>query len=419
MTSYVAQMCNMGFPEYATPICKDGLPNAQFLQKMKGCSKRALLKEIDNFIDSEKLKNLLSVNFLASPKNIPLESLMALNSFWSNRYVKELSSYSEMMYAVHEFDIINKVLNDEKVNISKNDIEQMLLKMNTLYPSARHFLESQTKKFTTLTVDEIEAIRATTSKSDEKIEEKVIRYSYDPYYEIIRNKFNDEYTDYFSKILPNSKNDLVDDAEWYIRLINPINSSYALKDLAIFSMIASLDNPDFPNILNAGIILDKSYGNNGYIPKTIGIGVDSGLSYPTRIHINSDVLREFVISINGSSFIPVYEGADDFSNPNSGKPLVSPLILPVGEKQKNIMKKSLKNLKKYEHPKFVSHLCFFDTKHTPEHLKSDVVNSRGKHSKVFIPKYFDLDTGFLYNKVNDSFERIEDKSQELGGIDFE
>ena len=66
-----------------------------------------------------------------------MESLLALNTFWSNRYIKELSLYSESMFAVNEFGLIDKVLADEEIDISQDQIREMLIKMDTLYPSAR------------------------------------------------------------------------------------------------------------------------------------------------------------------------------------------------------------------------------------------------------------------------------------------
>ena len=413
MNLYVLQMCDMGFYEYVTPLCKNGMPNEKFANSIKGFPMKIIENQISEIVDIDKVKLLLSENYLLSNSDLSVESLLALNSFWSNRYAKELDLYSEAMFAVHDFGIIDKVLANEPINITIDDLNEMLIKMSTLYLPAFHFLEGKQ--------------RETDSTSHEKaiksgnVNDNIIRFSYEPFFEKLNSKFGEEYKKYFDTKLPNHENNLADDADWYIRLYNPIYASYSIKDESINALVSSINNPKTANFPNAGIMLyhitkDDTTAN---IPPYIMIGIDAGLSFPIRIHTKNDVLINFLKSINGHAILPLYEGVQDFDNPNSLKPLSANIIVPLDEKHKKIMKKAVKNADSYLYPNFVAHLGFTDAKHPPMHLTTQVTDTKGKIKNVFLQKYVDLETGTVYLKEDDKFIKYVPTTKEGGNLSHE
>lgn len=411
---YVNQMCEMGFPEYASVVCKNGMPNKNFSSKIEACTSFQRTQAIKEIINPEGVKQMLSANVLNS-KNISLEGLLALNSFWSNRYVKELSLYSESMFAVNQFGLIDKVLAGEEIDVSQDQIKEMLLKMDTLYPSARTYFEK--KQIEVNNHISQDAGDSELSSPDEELEEKIVRYSYEPYFEKLQKSFGSDYSSYFDETLPGLKNDLVTDADWYVRLQNPIYGSYEMKDESIKVLLTNLGLSEFSELANAGIILDN-VSDEGFFStpsSKIGIGFDAGLSYPVRIHARLDVIRDYLKSITGNAIVPVYEGADDFYNPFTGEPLTSHVVLPMNDKQKSVIKKNQKTASSREYPNFVSHLCMVDSMHVPDHLKTEVGSSGKKAKKQFNRRYIDLDTGAILSKDGDKFVPVKEKSQAKGG----
>ena len=411
MISYVQQMCRLGFPEFATPFCTGGKPDQQFAFSLESLPQSEKVKKIKQIINKNKLKSSLSTNYLCSLKSINLENLLALNTFWTNRYIKELDFYSETMFAVHNFGLISKVLNDEDIQISPQEIDQMLIKMNTFYKSASIFIEKKQRELNESETEHSE-------QDTEDLESKIIRYSYDPYINDINRKFGNEYKKYFSQIFPDSQNDVSSDADWYIRLYNPINSSYSMKNESINSLIASIENSTSSNFVNAGVIPDKISpdGTIAELPySSIGIGIDAGLTSPVRIHIRRDVLTDFLKSINGHTIVPIYEGASDFNQLGTNTPISTHLVTPITDKHKEVIKKVSKKISTYKNPKLVAHLCFSDTKHTPEHLQSIQIDSRGKTKKTFITRYVNLESGIIYTKSNDTYEKVTPNTSIKGG----
>ena len=403
LISYVHQMINLGIPELAMPFCDSSKANPSYLNSLKSLSPSMFTQALSQVIAPEKLKQYLSVGYLSSSKNISLEALLAISSFWSNRYVKELDDYSKAMFAIHDLGLIKKIINGENVNISISDISQILIKMDTFYKPALNFIERK----------QYEVLH---SSNDEQSDNHVIRYSYDPFINNMCSRFGNEYEEYFSEKLPKSNNNLKENLDWYLRLRNPIISSYSLKDLNINGLVASIENSyaDFPN---AGVILNNLSDDGTYsdLPFSIAIGIDAGLTFPIRMHTRKDILVDFLKSINYSTIIPIYAGSDDFKDPSTGKMLSASVVSPLTDKQKAFLKKAFKNIQNYDNPKLVSHLAFIDSKYTPEHLRSSYFDERGREKKFFDVKYVDLETGIIYTKSDDQFVPVSPKSNLIGG----
>ncbi len=401
--SHVSQLVSVGFPEFALPLCEGPHANLEYLSNLQNLSNKRIYSSLEDVVSVENLKKLLSINVL---KSMPIENLLALNSFWSNRYIKVLESYSESMFAVRNFDLIHKVLNDEPIDINTDDITNMLIKMDTFYTPASLFLERQQRK---IDIDSKKGPELELPSDD--VESKIVRFSYEPFINLMRSRDGLEYKRAFSQILPNCQNDIGEDADWYIRLFNPIYSSYSLKDFSINSLIASIENSS-NTFVNAGIILDRT--PNGSLPSIIGIGIDAGLSSPIRIHTKKEVLIEFLKSLQGNAIIPIYAGADDFINPEKGNLLPIHIVTPLSDKLQKTLKKAGKSLEQYRNPNLVAHLGFLNPKCPPLHLCDPSSIKANKKKGTLAVKYIDLETGDIYIKSNDEYAKVSDDTY-LGG----
>lgn len=406
MTLFVSQMCRLNFPEFARPICKGGLPDSKFAKSLSYLSQSQGAKNIAQILDKDKLKKYLSFNYLNSSNDLSIESLLILNVFWSNRYVKELDLYKELMFTAHSLDIIPKILNDENFELSLEDITNILIKMDTFQYIANGFLYKKQKQ-----VNDSEDLE----EKDNASNSKIINYSYKPFIKKMKCKFGNKYHEYFSQVLPNCHNNLIDDANWFIRLHNPIFASYYMKNQSINSLIISIDNPDISGFPNVGIIPDSISpdGTHAKFSKsTIGFGFDAGLILPPRQHAKFDITADFLKTMHGDTYMRIFEGADDFTYPPSlemempYRTLTSHLIFPLTKEYKSILKKAAKDPNCRADPRLIAHLNFTDSKHVPEHLKTKIIDEHGKVKFVFLPRYVDLATGELYTKVNDTYVKI-------------
>ena len=172
-------------------------------------------------------------------------------------------------------------------------------------------------------------------------------------------------------------------------------------------------------LLNAGVILNNISDDGTFSNPSVQLGIrlDAGLSFPVRVHVRLDVIKDFLKSINGNAIVPIYEGADDFCNPITGKTLPAHIVLSMNDKQKTIIKKHQKAASSMANPNFVSHLCMIDSKHIPDHLKTEYLSPNKKIKKQFERRYIDLDSGVILSKVGDDYIPVKSKSQLKGGTD--
>ncbi len=453
MVDFVFEMSRMEYPEFANVICDNGFPSKEFVEDLvkkskdlsaldssidmmpeserpRAFSKISYLKrllnqkkeEIRSHLNKEKVKSALGENFLNSSKNVSLEGLLALNSFWANRYVKELNLYAQAMFAINKFDLVDKVREDTSTFISEKDLQSMLIQMDTFYQHANSFLSEQQRLLHSSSKEDDE-----TEYEDGDVEEKIFRFSYEPFTNDISKKFGEQkYASYFSQLLPDCKNDIKDDSNWYIRLFNPIFSSYLMKNEMLNVLLLSIGNSQSETFPNAGIILENHKaestesldGKSAYIPYFPIIGLDAGLSFPVRIHIKKTTLIDFLKSFNGNAMLPIYEGSSDFHNPyKKNSPLAASLIMPLTEKIKTLFRKGISksefasaNSQDYHpHAKFVSHLAFNSVKKVPAHLAT-VDNSKRKPKSTFVRRYINLENGFIYKLVDDKYVKVDPKT---------
>lgn len=400
LASYVSQMITSGFSEFAIPFCRNDKANVNYLDSLKDVSNQKRLEILKDVVSLDKLKAQFSENSFNSSKRFSLEQLLAMNTFWANRYIKELMSYSKGMFVIHEHDIISKVLNGQPIDISLEDIEKSLIKMNTFYEPGNNFLDKKEKEIT-------ESLRNQEPVSEDKEDDRIIWYSRDPFLDSMEGKFGEEYTKYFSEVSPELKHSIRTDADWAIRLLNPINSSYSIKDTNICALVASIDSSSMSSFDNAGILVDNFSDDKtfAHLPSNICLMIDAELTFPVKIHIKKNVLVDFLKSLNGNAMIPIYEGAEDFKERLTGNLMSTQIAAPLTEKHKTILKKSCKNLNKYKNPNFVSHLGL-NNRYIPKHLQTTYFDERGRQKQKFITRYVNLETGDVFEKIDGDYLKV-------------
>lgn len=409
LASYVYQMYKMGFSEIAKPFLKPEADEEELKQIAINEPYSSAIQKFDKSTDVSKLKASLSKQSLTE-SSLPIENLFALEAFWLNRLNKDLESYSESLFGLYNFGVIDPLIRgEEPKEISENDFQNLLIKMNTLYGPARLFLTNSKKVVynRVFSFGQIAPRRPGRHIPKPTCKEKALagklcldNISENNFSSYIVSCYGDEYSDYFNRMLPTSSNSIKTDAAWYLRLIKPILTSYKLKDNLIKNLISCIQaNDKDSSFLNVGLLLDGLDENDteAVLPETLGIGFDIGLSYPIRLHVPSYVLNEFIDSSKAQTFLPIFNGSKDFTDPqNNSSLLTSFVVYPYSEEQKEIIDQRLKQEPSIDSKSqnFIEHLCYIDKNHIPAHLNE---NSTSKVAKQ-IQKFVDLKTGRIYVK---------------------
>ena len=357
-----------------------------------------------------ELDKLLNPNLLAS---LPVDELLALSVFWLNRYTKEFDTYANAMFAVKEFDLLPKMLasdNPYSIRISKEYLSNMFVKMHTLYyPCIQYFEEQQVE------CNQIDGA----DLSDEEAKGNYIIFSYDPLVKRLQEDFGEEYTEYFCQGPYPGKHDLAEDVLCYAKMQSPIYAAKTTKDDFLTAMLISLQNN--PNLVNGGVILEPDqYPEDILDQRFVGLAMDYNLTAPVRLHIRLDSVRDFLLGFQNHAKIQVYEGNEDFRVPEN-QIMKNHLILPFDKKNQKALKTYAQRELGDMPPRIqrcVQHLNFLrDSKQVPDHLKTPVINAKGKQEKVFRKRYIDLLDGQIY--VLKDNEYVLDESISMEGDDLE
>ena len=194
-------------------------------------------------------------------------------------------------------------------------------------------------------------------------------------------------------------------------------STYKLKDANLIGILASLSEARY--VKNWGIILEAEDDSR----RKLLLGVDiEGLNMPLRLHIDEDIVYDFIKANQGTSLIPIYDGDKDFMF--QGRNIGAQVMLPLDTPRRKAIEEFQKNPIGYTSTKnFISHLAFLaNYNNYPEHLKVEKVKvkkGKAKVSKEIPPRrYFDLDTGAIYIKNKDGkFEKTTETPEKGGGLD--
>ena len=321
------------------------------------------------------VRSMLSESYL-STKN--LETLLTLNTFWVNRFVKELDTYSEGLYVCNQLNLLPKMLdetfNEEDLNIE--DIKTVLTKMNILYIPSYEFWEyASTHK------DAVDNIKLP--------EKRYYIINNDNFLNDVDQDIGEEYSNYFNsleKTLPN--NDLKTDLNLFWKLYNPVINGYKTKDSNI---LASFMLPQITQNFshNWGIVLDgdpKETIPNPEAPVNFWMDIE-GLNFPLRQHLKKSTLIEFLEDFGTDKYVPIYKNSEAFDN------IPTNLLLPFTKRQTTF----LKNCKKQNFDGFTD-----KAKKFLEHSLTLINSKNFDKSKFNVEtQYLNLDDLNIYTKNKD------------------
>ena len=313
--------------------------------------------------------------------SLSAEDLLVLNSFWINRYAKELNSYATAVFTLRDLNLLEDIFFkgiSSYQEISDKTLENELIKYGFLNYPATRFIKKREFQAENSNIDSIEGYEN---------HEKFITYSYTPLIDSAKKLYGNEYTDYFNLVLPESQNNISEDIEFFVYLYNPILSSYSIKNLLLQSL-----SVEFENFQNAGIVLENSKKNR------LLLGIDAGLTFPIFEHLDSHSLQDFYLAYNGNLKIPIYDGYNDFIS-LTGDHLSTQLALPTSQKQVDILKQSCKKKNYPEHSRnTIQHLYFLkDNSRLPDSLV--VPETKETKKRLRLPRrYLDLEDNKIYVK---------------------
>lgn len=350
-------------------------------------------------------------------KKLSIHELMILNSFWINRYAKELNNYSTGILTIYNLGLLPNILNNtfSTSDLNPDNISEIFKKSCMLKFNSQFFMDDMYAKYLKGQLAEV-----TYSCSMKEMFQKILSgelqgdrffdsedgnfivYPFTEFAESMRKRYGKEYDDFF-KFLPGSNkidhyadkkkkgtHIIESDADLYGRLISPVFNIYSTKDEILCGLVYNLQNN--ADIVNAGIIPDGISENGSEIylnPNFICLGLDAKLTFPVTEHIKLSVLIEFLEQLNETEdiFIPLYEGHNDFTY-KSGTHIAAQQIFPTTKEfEKTLRKLAASN----PSSKLVSHLNWLiKPSNVPEEHKASEVNAKGKTKKRYLRRYVNL-----------------------------
>ena len=233
-------------------------------------------------------------------------------------------------------------------------------------------------------------------KKQKRQEEKVKEVDITPYIREVAAEYQEEYNEYFSKLVPNTMNILTYDIEdRYMTGKNMVNNLYKGKNASVLALIELCLTRD--TIQNWGYIEEDNNLGNFII---LGFDIE-GLNMPLRIHIPKDYLKEFLEANEMQNIVPIYKGNEDFMK--LGESMKTPALIPMSKNVKRQIKDMEINRKgSVQQAMYLEHLKYLantTTENFPQRLKTPKVIGKGKKQKVkYLIKreYIDLDTKQKY-----------------------
>lgn len=336
---------------------------------------------LEEFIISNKHTDITNPQLL---NNLSIQDLIILNSFWLNRYAKELENHAEALFTIKTLNLLPNIL-DGSLHISdinKDTLIPTLLKCKMLREPSQLYINKQ----------QIAYWEGRLKPEDYTVDESnnFIKYSYKDFGKIMRSKYPVEYQRTFNDILPTAENNIEANSRLYSELICPVINTYDFKTEMLHSILCTLDkNRD---VVNAGIIPDSISDDGTQIilnPNFVCIGIDSKFTFPVREHTKLPVLQDFMVSY-GNSYVPIYFGIRDFTFPN-GKLISAQQILPFTKEEQKFVKKYAANTPKEQQSNFFSHLYWLQNpSKVPEHHLSTITDSKGRSKATYVRVYVDL-----------------------------
>lgn len=318
-------------------------------------------------------------------KKLPLQNIIALNTFWINRLAKEIEIMNKARFICQDLGVFEKILKEKSENPNNEismptneDIESELLKLNVVNRINERCIHEIEKHANKLKIEERNNIEV------------------EPYINAVASDYQHQYFEYFRKCLPNSSNILTIDMTNCITANNMIYNLYKGKDA---SQLAFLENA----------VTNKQIKNWGYIKDEttqgcVLLGFDiEGLNMPLRLHITQKYLKEFLNQNGLENKMPIYQGDEDFTI--YGSRINVPLLMPLDNKRISKLKNTNVDFQRdTDMAQYIEHCKYLintSNENYPKHLKKLRIIGKGKKEKrkYIIPEeYIDIETKEVFEK---------------------
>ena len=308
-------------------------------------------------ISKDYLNSYMSEESLAQ---LPFTELSALSSFYINKYTKFLQSFETGLYVLSENYSLDDLLEAEDPATVIPDLSKKIL--------------IKQKKILTAHSDDILDNAYSKANSKENVEKSGNMFNMN----INLTQYKAE-KDEFKSMFGYRKDD-----EYYKRVSNIFQirnltrNEYKLKDYSMLANLSIILNSR--SVENWGLISDDRNGydlNSDYI--LLGLDIRN-LNMPLRLHMPSDMFKDFVREYMQTDLVPLYEGHDDFVQAFTGmtsRRLSTPLLYKPTPEGKKYLKTQAEDVKKRDGTspldRLISHLYMISDLDVPipDHLKQD------------------------------------------------
>lgn len=318
-----------------------------------------------------------------SLSDFSLTELSSLNAFWINRLTKEIISFNTSFFTVSDLDLWDNIRtapvqsssndfydNHIDIMVKDEEIEAVNEKMKFLSDQLTYYYNKLLNNIYDNSGNNITPINSAVSlETDLNLMQKEMGYDYNKYFSSINNH-----------TLNKSKNNLLEDFNLYHTAANIVCNSYSVKSNIMISQLSALFNNTISS-KNWGICLEKGKEPNKSSKVVIAIDIP-GFNMPFRLHMQRDLLEDFLKANQNTTKIPLYQGENDFIKETNNKQSVitTPILMPVSKEYKQTIEKlscSIPESNKYNN--FIKHLNFISNSTSyPEHLKTEPQSKRKK-----------------------------------------
>lgn len=348
-------------------------------------------------------------------KKVDLYRILMLNAFWVNRLSKEIENFNTSFFIINSLGLWDKILeatpNPKTGEISIDVPEEDLAK---IYRKV-YFLRGLTDQIY-LNEDElpyryvIEDVPSEGDPNNGGIKVKPKKYKsidINMLDKILRRDYSEQYEEYFEKLIPERTHDLLLDFEDYRIMDNAKKNAYLLKDNMMIAVLATLTTKNPTR--NWGVVEGSTTG------KFLVLAGDlQRLNLPVRLHIEKNMVRDFLQAYTGDTKIPIYDGNEDFRV--FGRQISTQYLIPVGQDKAEKVKELSKAFNEgADKRNFLEHVAFIcGDEAYPEHLRvPQKKKRRGRpNRKKPTTRYIDLKDGNIYIKgYNGEYQDILNKGE--------
>ena len=351
-------------------------------------------------------------------QSLPEEYLFALNSFYMNRFAKELNSYAQVLFAISDLDLLGRIPRAHKSNdlfkdISDEELLNVIVKYGLLISPTSQFIREKKAK-----LDRREWIPG--ARFNRKTNS--FTFSSTELQELMEQKLGYDYETCFKDKIPHSKNSIYDDIGIFSELHSPKMTSYHFKMNSINSISINFDK-----MVNAGIIITDIKDGKALFTKYVLAGVDGPFTSPIFEHFDFEFFKTFYKKYTNDSKVPLYRGFNDF-NSVYNRVFSTFLVLPASDKQRKMLEDFLtkESYQKFyknavEHYNYmlnnskvpssfglrsdepIEEITIDTTKPLTKAQKKRLKMQKNKKNQITLypREYVDLDTGHFYTKDKD------------------